>query len=194
MVVRNKPMLVFAAAILAALLIFWEYLNGGVVTHYPLADADNPGISNWWGLLTFPLLTWAALIIAEKRKAITDDEASAGDTLVLQKNYLKGGLAFGLLMGVLWELGQQEILQYLILTPWLLSFLLRIYLPETTLGFVLGMAYTFGGVLPVVFALVIQTVGFFIYLLFNRGGRWLYKSSRNWQSDKLTGKRSKGLF
>jgi hypothetical protein len=66
MVVRNKPMLVFAAAILAALLIFWEYLNGGVVTHYPLADADNPGISNWWGLLTFPLLTWAALIIAEK--------------------------------------------------------------------------------------------------------------------------------
>ena len=61
-----KPMLVFAAAILAALLIFWEYLNGGVVTHYPLADADNPGTSNWWGLLTFPLLTWAALIIAEK--------------------------------------------------------------------------------------------------------------------------------
>jgi hypothetical protein len=93
----------------------------------------------------------------------------------LQKNYLKGGLAFGLLMGVLWELGQQEILQYLILTPWLLSFFLRIYLPETTLGFVLGMAYTFGGVLPVVFALVIQTVGFFIYLLCNRGGRWLYK-------------------
>ena len=89
MVVRNKPMLVFAAAILAALLIFWEYLNGGVVTHYPLADADNPGTSNWWGLLTFPLLTWAALIIAEKRKAITDDEASAGDTLVLQKTTSK---------------------------------------------------------------------------------------------------------
>jgi len=175
MIVRNKLILIVAAALLAALLILWEYLNGGVVTHYPLADADNPGISNWWGLLTFPLLTWVALIIAEKRKAKTDDGEPAGDTLVLQKNYLIGGLAFGLLMGVLWEFGQGDILQYLILLPWVIALFLRIYLPETTLGFVLGMAYTFGGVLPVAFAMVIQTVGFFIYLLFNRGGRWLYK-------------------
>lgn len=78
-------------------------------------------------------------------------------------------------MGVLWELGQQEILQYLILLPWVIALFLRIYLPEKNLGLVLGMAYTFGGVLPVAFALMIQTAGFFIYLLFNRGGGWLYK-------------------
>jgi len=148
-----------------------------------LADADNPGISSWWGLLTFPLLTWIALIIAEKRNAQTDNGEFAGDTLVLQKNYLIGGLAFGLLMG---EFGQGDILQYLILLPWVIALFLRINLPETTLGFVLGMAYTFGGLLPVAFALVIQTVGFFIYLLFNRGGRWLYKYSLSWQNDKLT--------
>ena len=168
---------------MAARLILRESLNAGVVAHYPLADADNPGISSWWGLLTFPLLTWIALIIAEKRNAQTDNGEFAGDTLVLQKNYLIGGLAFGLLMG---EFGQGDILQYLILLPWVIALFLRIYLPETTLGFVLGMAYTFGGLLPVAFALVIQTVGFFIYLLFNRGGRWLYKYSLSWQNDKLT--------
>jgi len=168
---------------LAARLILRASLNAGVVAHYPLADADNPGISSWWGLLTFPLLTWIALIIAEKRNAQTDNGEFAGDTLVLQKNYLIGGLAFGLLMG---EFGQGDILQYLILLPWVIALFLRINLPETTLGFVLGMAYTFGGLLPVAFALVIQTVGFFIYLLFNRGGRWLYKYSLSWQNDKLT--------
>ena len=168
---------------MAARLILRESLNAGVVAHYPLADADNPGISSWWGLLTFPLLTWIALIIAEKRNAQTDNGEFAGDTLVLQKNYLIGGLAFGLLMG---EFGQGDILQYLILLPWVIALFLRINLPETTLGFVLGMAYTFGGLLPVAFALVIQTVGFFIYLLFNRGGRWLYKYSLSWQNDKLT--------
>lgn len=168
---------------MAARLILRASLNAGVVAHYPLADADNPGISSWWGLLTFPLLTWIALIIAEKRNAQTDNGEFAGDTLVLQKNYLIGGLAFGLLMG---EFGQGDILQYLILLPWVIALFLRINLPETTLGFVLGMAYTFGGLLPVAFALVIQTVGFFIYLLFNRGGRWLYKYSLSWQNDKLT--------
>jgi hypothetical protein len=35
-------------------------------------------------------------------------------------------------MGVLWELGQQEILQYLILLPWVIALFLRIYLPEKT--------------------------------------------------------------
>lgn len=85
MVVRIKLTLIIAAAILAALLILWESLNGGIVTHYPLADVNNPSISNWWGLLTFPLLTWGALIIAEKRNAQTDDGESAGDTSALQK-------------------------------------------------------------------------------------------------------------
>ena len=175
MLVKNKLTLTVAAAILAALFILWEYFNGGVVTHYPLADANNPGISNWWGLLTFPLLTWIVLIIVEKRKSKTDGTESTSNSIVLQKSYFISGLAFGLFMGVLWEFGQEELLQYLILLPWVISLFLRIHLPETTLGFVLGMAYTFGGVLPIVFSLVIQTAGFFIYLLFNRGGRWLFK-------------------
>ena len=135
MVVRIKLTLIIAAAILAALLILWESLNGGIVTRYPLADVNNPGISNWWGLLTFPLLTWGALIIAEKRNAQTDDGESAGDTSALQKKDLIGGLAFGLLMGVLWELGQQEILQYLILLPWVTAlFCAFIYLKKPGLG------------------------------------------------------------
>jgi hypothetical protein len=74
---------------------------------------------------------------------------------------------------LLWELGQQEYLPYVMLSPWVLSLFLRIYLPETTMGFVLAMMATFGAVLPIVFSVVIQTLGFVIYLIFNRGGKRL---------------------
>ena len=82
-------------------------------------------------------------------------------------------MAFGLAMGILWELGQEAVLQYLILLPWLMAPFVRIYQPETSLGFVLGMMYTFGGVLPIAFALVIQTIGYIIYKILNSGRKWL---------------------
>ena len=173
MVIRNKLTLTLSAALLALLHLLWEYFNGGVVTHYPLADASNPGISNWWGLLSFPALTWIALSIIEKRSSTEKGEAAS--SIVFRHQYFLAGLTFGLMASLLWAFGQEEILQYVMLLPLVLSLFLRIYLPETTLGFVLGMAYTFGGILPIAFAVVIQMIGLLIHTLFNRGGKWLIR-------------------
>lgn len=173
---RNKLHITVGVAALALLHILVEYINGGVVTHYLLADSSNPGISNWWGLLTLPLLTWAVLQTIEIRNAKTSTKDGADGELGLKKAYLAGGLCFGLSAALLWELGQEGILQYVILLPWVLSPFLRIYYPETTLGLVLGMTYTFGGVLPILFAAVIQAVGFLMYWVFNRGARWLLRA------------------
>lgn len=175
MLTKQKTILIGGAALIALAHILLEYFTGGVVTHYPLADANNPGISNWWGLITFPTLTWAALSLIEKRESKHDTENAIDGELPLQKRYFLGGLVFGILMAGLWEIGQEDILQYLILLPFVFALGLRIYLPETTLGFVLGMAYTFGGVLPVIFAVIIQTIGFLIYTIFYRGGTWLLR-------------------
>lgn len=171
--IANKLNVIAIAASLAVLHLVSEHLRGGVVTHYPLADASNPGISNWWGLLTIPALTWAVLAAIEWKDSRLKDPTQAAAGIILQKNYLIAGFAFGLTMGLLWEFGQEEILQYIIFFPWIAALLVRLYLPETTLGFVLGMMYTFGGVLPIAFALVIQTIGFIIYRVLNRGGKWL---------------------
>jgi len=175
MVIKNKLVFIALAACLALLHILWEYFNGGVVIHHPGADASNPGISNWWGLVTYPALAWAALSIMERRKTSREDDTATAGHPVLQTPYFLAGLAFGLLASVLWQFGQEDILQYVMLMPWVVALFLRIYLPETTLGFVLGMTYTFGGVLPVIFSLVIQAVGFLVYAVFNMGGKWLYK-------------------
>ncbi len=173
MLVTNKVYFICLTALITALHILSEYLQGGVVTHYPLADASNPPISNWWGLITLPVLSWLVLEAKQRTSVHRPKSNPPVAGIPLQRTYLVGGLVFGLTMGVLWELGREDILQYFILLPWLAAPLVRIYLPETTLGFVLGMMYTFGGVLPIAFALVIQTIGYIIYIVLNRGGKWL---------------------
>ncbi len=173
MAIRSKPVLIFSAFIVALLHILWEHFNGGVLTHHLLADANNPGFSNWWGLLSLPALTWAALTAIEKRNPKESGDFKAAGISALQKKYFFAGLIFSLLASLLWEFDQEGVLQYFILLPWALSFFLRIYLPETTLGFVLGMTYTFGGVLPILFSVVIQGVGFLIYSIVYRGGKRL---------------------
>lgn len=173
MLAGKKLTLIIVSVIPALALILWEYFNGGVATHYPGADSSNLGLSNWWGLLTIPILTWVALSLIERRTVKKQEPPKTGSNIALQKPYFIGGLAFGLIAALLWELGLQEYLPYVMLSPWILSLCLRIYLPETTLGFVLAMMYTFGAVLPIIFSIVIQTIGFLIYLLFYRGGKWL---------------------
>lgn len=173
MLIRNKLYFTSFITLLVVLHLASEFFRGGVVTHYPLADPSYPPLSNWWGLITLPVLTWALLTARQWQVSRAQDATHPPEGILLQKNYLFSGLAFGLAMGLLWELGQEEILQYLILLPWVAALFTRIYLPETTLGFVLGMMYTFGGVLPIAFALVIQTIGYMIYKVINRGGIWL---------------------
>lgn len=179
MLAGKKLTLIVGSIIPALALIVWEYFNGGVATHYPGADSGNVGLSNWWGLLTIPALTWASLTLVQRRAVNKDEKQETSNSIELKKTYFLGGLAFGLVAALLWEFGQQEYLPYVMLSPWILSLFLKIYLPESTLGFVLAMMYTFGAVLPIVFSIVIQTVGFLIYLIFYRGGKWLVSKANS---------------
>lgn len=173
MVPQKKLPLIIASVIPALALILWEYFNGGVATHYLGADSNNPGASNWWGLLSIPLLTWVCLSLIEKRTTAQEPKHTTNGTMALKKGYFLGGLSFGLLASLLWEFGQIDYLPYVMLSPWILSLVFRIYLPEVTLGFVLTMMFTFGAILPIIFSIVIQTIGFVIYLIINRGGKKL---------------------
>ncbi len=55
-VVNNKTQATISGFVFTSVFIFREYFNGGVVSHNLLAREDLPAISNWWGLLTVPLL------------------------------------------------------------------------------------------------------------------------------------------
>lgn len=163
-IIVNKSQASLGAFIVTFLFILWEHFNGGVVTHHLLARDDLPGLSNWWGLVTVPLLFWISISLINRRndKPVNSETKSEGFENIIFKRFL-AALGFGLLLSILWEFQFENILQYLILTPIFVAFFRPVHLPEYLMGFVLGMLFTFGGILPILFGLILSFLCFLIH-------------------------------
>ncbi|WP_242927594.1 hypothetical protein [Pontibacter vulgaris] len=144
--------------------LFWEHFHGGVASHHILQQQNLPAISNWWNGLFLPVLTWFLLSRTEKRLGKQSSE-------VHQPNNLHGkviklfvtGLVLGVLIATSFTNGYSLFLDnvpYIILV---LSLIIPIYYSEFILGFILGMTYTFGAILPTVFILVLAAIGIITY-------------------------------
>lgn len=162
-VINNKIQATIGVFVLTTIFILWEYFNGGVVSHNLLAREDLPAISNWWGLLTVPLLFWIAISIIHRRRGDeikSESKSEEYETEVL-KRFL-AALAFGILISLLWEFNFESFLQYFILFPIVIAFFKPVHLPEYLMGFVLGMLFTFGGVLPILIGVILLVICFLI--------------------------------
>ena len=164
---ENKVKSTIGIFILTGLFILIEHFDGGVVSHHLLAREDLPAISNWWGLLTVPLITWIVISLEKKKEKIV-----LSPNQHIKKNQKRGirflsALIFGIAISLLWELVLQHILSYIIIIPFLLSIFKPIHFPESLLGFVIGMIFTFGGILPIIGGLVILIICFIINKLIN---------------------------
>jgi len=140
--------------------ILWDYFHGGVPIHNVLAREDLPAISNWWGLLTIPLLTWIVISLIQRRKSTlaTNSDNKQSDVSIR----FFGALIFGISISIFWHFRIENILQYLILLPIGISLFKPVHFPESLLGFVLGMFFTFGGVLPIMIGLILLTLSLII--------------------------------
>lgn len=154
---KNKYWAVLGALLITSLFILLEHLNGGIITHHLLAREDLPGISNWWGLLTIPLLTWICLFFIHKRKNKNPENENKN------LNRFLSALVFGVVASILWELDQAETLSFYILLPLPIALFKPLYLPEYLLGFVIGMLFTFGGMLPIIVGSVLIFLCFLIF-------------------------------
>lgn len=135
-----------------------EHFRGGVVSHHLLANEDLPKISNWWGVLTVPVISWFILSIIQKRNISMDNER-----LPISKSQLYGFIAaflFGIIITIFFY-SSLEIHKYLLLLTFALALFIPIYKPAYYLGFILSMTYGFGGILPVIFGgflIVVYTI------------------------------------
>ncbi|WP_282122303.1 hypothetical protein [Algibacter mikhailovii] len=160
----KKLSIIIGAFIFAAICIVWEHFNGGVITHHLLAREDLPGISNLWGLLSIPLLAWltVSLTIKQRNKIIKSEPRNLK---IFDNKTLKGFLAallFGIIASLLWEFKFSNSLQYYILAPVLIAFFKPVHLPEYLLGFVIGMLFTFGGILPIIVGTILLILFFLV--------------------------------
>ena len=142
-------------------LLLWNHFHGGIPSHHILARRDLPEISNVWGGLLLPLLTWFLLYRIKIRTEKTDSKAK------IFYGFLSA-LAFGILLATSFTLGF-KIEKYMLLSVSPLALLLPIYRSEYLLGFVLGMTFTFGGVLPTVIGSILILISAVLYLLVRRG-------------------------
>ena len=145
-------------------LLFWEHFHGGVITHHILQRKDLPGISNWWGVLLLPLMTWFLLgrikTRLEKQASLTLHHKN--ETSEILRLFLIG-ISFGIILAISFTYNYQLFLDNVLYLLLVLSLLVPIYYAEFTLGFVFGMTYTFGAIIPTAFVLIISTIAFPIF-------------------------------
>ncbi len=161
----SKITIVFTIFITIAVLIMliWEYYHGGVSGHHFLKRKDMPFISNWWGLILLPLVTFLSLKRIGKR---INFGAELSNQYFIKQHLLPFliALVFGILIVVFSSTGNSQIAYYMFLALFIVALFIPIYKSEYFLGFILGLSYFFGGALPVVIAIVLATI---FYLIFN---------------------------
>ena len=161
----SRRLLLAALALLAeGVHLGWEALHGGIVSHHLLQRGDLPGLSNAWGLLVLPVLAaWAA----GRLPPPSAGRGAWAPVLI--------GFALPLLLGgalsLAFSLKLQLLTEIVFFTLLLLAVLLPAHRRECLLGFVLGMSWTFGAVLPTLIGGVIAALSWLVRGIARRAWR-----------------------
>lgn len=139
-------------------LLGWQHFQEGVPSHYLLQNPELPLISNWWGGLLLPALTWGLLSLTRRR--VNAAESPRIRPVIVG---LLAGLAFGASMAITFFTGHESITSYLFFGLLPLALILPVNRPECLLGFLLGMTPGFGAVLPTLFGMAMALATFLIH-------------------------------
>jgi hypothetical protein len=137
----------------------WEHSHGGIASHHLLARQDLPAISNWWGLIVLPFLGWLASRSATRRAALEDAAAARSMAGFLV------ALAVGSALSSSFAAGFESASTGIFFTALGAGLFLRTYRAECIFGFVLGMTFVLGSILPTIAALAgagISAIAFFV--------------------------------
>ncbi len=138
---------VTALAVLAALVhLSWEYFHGGVNSHHLLNRADLFAVSNWWEVILLPALGWFFSGSALQR---LDDRPHSRAKVAAA---FLGSVLLGASLSAAFSNGYEATSSFIFLAIFASGLVLPIYRAEYVFGFVLGMTFVFGAVLPTMVA------------------------------------------
>jgi hypothetical protein len=156
-------------------ILIWDHLHGGVPAHHLLANKDLPKISNWWGAVSIPLIS---LVLLNRIKKIVTPINDQVNTKLLQKEIYSfvAAILFAIVISISFTTGNTQISDFLFLSLPVTALFFPIYRPAYLLGFIMGMMYTFGGVLPVFIGGIMAGICFILFVLIHpiliKIGRW----------------------
>ncbi|MEC5218822.1 hypothetical protein RCH09_003796 [Actimicrobium sp. GrIS 1.19] len=148
--VRTRLLLTVAVAFYEVLHLGWEYLHGGVMRHHLLQRSDWPAMSNWWGLVVLPVLAW---LLIGRMQARGGSQSHAFVARPIALRFL-AALLYGAGFAASFAFGYEAVTSTLFFGLFVLAVTLPICSAEYLLGFVLGMTFIFGAVLPTMIACV----------------------------------------
>lgn len=160
----TKALITGIVTVVVLSFLFWEHFHDGVASHHILQQQNLPAISNWWNGLLLPTLTW--FLVGRTEKRIGKQSSQGKQKNILQRQALRlfvTGISLGVLIAASFVNGYSAFLDnvpYIILV---LSLIIPIYYSEFILGFILGMTYTFGAILPTAFILILAAIGILTY-------------------------------
>lgn len=153
--------------------LLWDHFHGGVPSHHILQRADLPSISNWWGGIVVPLVSWFLLLRIRKR---VNNETLKTNRLNNAVFAFLGALLFGILLSFFFTIGS-NIPGYMMMGAVLISFFMPLYKAEFLLGFIIGMTYTFGGILPTGVGIIFTIIFAITYKFVRTGTLYLLSKS-----------------
>ena len=155
------------------LLLLYQYLHDGIPSHHFLARKDMPEVSNIWGIVTVPVLTWFLLGRVTKRYLGENNNKKAFKNVFIA---FLASLVFGVSLG----LSIQNDFKHFTSNFHYIIFILAIFFPtyraEYFLGFVFGLTYFVGGVLPIIVGGVFIVISALIHLVSRRFFLWIYRA------------------
>ena len=161
---RWLPAAALGLSVLAAAAhLGWEHAHGGIRSHHLLNRADLPTISNAWGLLVLPVARRAMAAPSAARTALAA---------------FLGALAAGAALSVAFVAGSESAAGAVFLGVLLTGLVLPTYRAEYLFGFVLGMTFVFGSILPALFGLLAVGVSAAAHLLLWPAGMWVLRRAR----------------
>jgi hypothetical protein len=152
---RTRALLTMLVALIELAHLAWQWTHGGIVSHHLLANPELPSVSNGWGIVALPALAW---ILAGRflRRAAS---ASAKRTILIAA---LGAAGAGIGLSLAFSLGTPDHAAVVLLLILLSGVALPTYRAEYLLGFVLGMAWTFGPILPIIVGSVLALSSFLV--------------------------------
>ena len=173
---RIRVYLTGMVALTIWMLLLWQHLHGGIPSHHLLQRADMPAISNAWGGLLLPIITWFLLGRVRTRILSRGASEARGHLLNVTLGFVFASL-YGASLSILFVNEYSEASSVLFQGIFLLALFFRIYREECILGFIISMTITFGAVLPTLFAAVISAISILLYhavrFILRHVGRWI---------------------
>ncbi len=168
--IRTRTLYTLAVTVFEAAHLGWEYTHGGVVSHHILQRPDLPAISNGWGLVLLPVLAWFLIGRMQARSAKQSQAFPSRDVAL---RFL-AALAYGAALATSFALGHETLTSTLFFGLFALALVTALYRAELVLGFVLGMSFVFGAVLPTGIACIFAALSGLLQVL----ARWLGRALR----------------